>query len=87
MTSLEADLASYKMFQTPTSSMSLHVQNLQRSASSHEVAMASLNKEVKKLNEELLAAQQDMAKLQAILDKKVVMSCKKKKCTKYYTVF
>lgn len=71
ITSLEADLAICKMFQAPTSHDSLRVETLQRSVSIHEVAMVSLKKELVRQKEELVASQEDVSKLQALLDKKV----------------
>ncbi len=50
---------------------STHIQNLQRSISTHEVAMVSLKKEFQRQSEELLTSQSEARRLRDSLDKKV----------------
>ena len=71
MSSLEADLATYKALASPTASESTRIQNLQRSISTHEVAMVSLKKEFQRQSEELLTSQSEARRLRDLLDKKV----------------
>ena len=71
ISSLEADLASYKALVSPTASESTRIQNLQRSISTHEVAMVSLKKEFQRQSEELSATQDEARRLRDLLDKKV----------------
>ncbi len=70
MSSLEADLATYKALASPTASESTRIQNLQRSISTHEVAMVSLKKEFQRQSEEL-TSQSEARRLRDSLDKKV----------------
>ncbi len=72
MSSLEADLATYKALASPTASESTRIQNLQRSISTHEVAMVSLKKEFQRQSEELLTSQSEARRLRDSLDKKVI---------------
>ena len=70
LSSLEADLATYKALATLTSD-SVRIQNLQRSISTHEVAMVSLKKEFQRQSEELSASQSEARRLRDLVDKKV----------------
>ncbi len=56
---------------SPTASESTRIQNLQRSISTHEVAMVSLKKEFQRQSEELLTSQSEARRLRDLLDKKV----------------
>jgi len=71
LSSLEADLATYKALATPTTSDNTRIQNLQRSISTHEVAMVSLKKEFQRQSEELSSSQSEARRLRDLLDKKV----------------
>ncbi len=84
LSSLEADLATYKALSSPTASESTRIQNLQRSISTHEVAMMSLKKEFQRQSEELLTSQSEARRLGDLLDKKVSAIICRLKVKPYY---
>ena len=64
-------MASYEALQNTSLSDSSRIQTLQRSISVHEVAIASLKGEFERQNSELVASEEEVAKLRQALDKKV----------------
>lgn len=71
MTSLEADLASYRVANSPHADESERVVTLQHSLSLHEVAFASLQAEYNRQTTELLQAEDEASKRREALAKKV----------------
>ncbi len=69
--SLEADVASFEAVQDLGLNNSTRIQKLTRSISVNEVALASLKGEFHKQNAELIAAEDELAKLRNALAKKV----------------
>ncbi len=71
MTSLEADLTSYRVVSSSRTDETERVVTLQRSVSVHEVALASVQTEYERQTTELLQAEEEVSKLREALAKKV----------------
>jgi len=97
VSTLEADLSSYRSLQSSHTSEDERVMTLKRSVSSHEVAMATLQSDYDKQALELTQAEQEVGKLRSALAKKVshkniivwiiiigfMLHCRKSSCLSY----